>query len=226
MSELSFDHEQLLVRRGRRSGATMAVAIHSTALGPALGGLRLWHYESDGEGIADVLRLASGMTMKSAAAGLDLGGGKGVICSPASADTLSWTLRREMLLDFGDLVESLEGRYITAEDVGTGAEDMAAIAERTAHVTGLPQTGGGAGDPSPFTAIGVEAAMRACIDTRFGSRDLRGLGVVVVGLGHVGARLAMRMRAAGVRLIVADTDQRSRGFPSLELAKPNTGCPR
>lgn len=210
MTGADFDHEELVVRHGERSGATMAVAIHSTALGPALGGLRLWHYESDADGIADVLRLASGMTMKAAAAGLDLGGGKGLICSPATAATLSWTLRREMLLDFGDLVESLGGRYITAEDVGTSAEDMATVAERTAHVTGLPKSNGGAGDPSPFTAIGVEAAMRACVESRFGSRELRGLGAVVVGLGHVGARLAMRMRAAGARLVVSDTDPRKR----------------
>lgn len=210
VSVLGFDHEELVVRRGARSGATMAVAVHSTALGPALGGLRLWHYGCDDEGIADVLCLAAGMTMKAAAAGLDLGGGKGVICSPAPAETLSRVLRHEMLLDFGDLVESLGGRYITAEDVGTGAEDMAVIAERTAHVTGLPQSDGGTGDPSPFTAIGVEAAMRACIESRFGTRELRGMGAVVIGLGHVGARLAMRMRAAGAQLVVSDTDPRKR----------------
>ncbi len=188
----------------------MAIAVHSTALGPALGGLRLWHYGRDEDGIADVLRLASGMTMKAAAAGLDLGGGKGVICSPTPAAMLSLDLRREILLDFGDLVESLDGRYITAEDVGTDAHDMGVIAERTAHVTGLPQAGGGTGDPSPFTAIGVEAAMRACIESRFGTRELLGMGVVVIGLGHVGSRLAKRMRAAGARLVVSDTDPRKR----------------
>ncbi len=210
MSLTAFEHEELVVRSGKRSGATMAVAVHSTALGPALGGLRLWHYGRDEDGIADVLRLASGMTMKAAAAGLDLGGGKGVICSPAPAAMLSLDLRREILLDFGDLVESLGGRYITAEDVGIDADDMGVVAERTNHVTGLPQAGGGAGDPSPFTAIGVEAAMRACIEARFGTRELLGMGVVVIGLGHVGSRLAMRMRAAGARLVVSDTDPQKR----------------
>lgn len=205
-----FDHEELVVRTGRRSGAPMAVAVHSTALGPALGGLRLWRYVSVAEAVADVLRLASGMTLKAAAAGLDLGGGKGVICAPQTSSALSRSGRREMLLDFGDLVESLDGRYITAEDVGTGTEDMAAVAERTDHVTGLPQDAGGGGDPSPFTAIGVEAAVRACVESRFGTTDLRGLGVTIIGLGHVGSRLAMRLRAAGARLSVTDVDDGKR----------------
>src|SRR5215217_1931055 len=175
------EHEELVVRHGARSGVPMAVAIHSTVLGPALGGLRLWHYDTVGSAIDDVLRLAQGMTLKAAAAGLDLGGGKGVICSPGDPHSLSAMSRRDLMLDFGDLVESLEGRYITAEDVGTGTSDMVTIAQRTSHVTGLPD---GAGDPSPFTAIGVESAMRAC----------------------VGARLAKRLRAAGVRLEICDVD--------------------
>jgi len=197
------EHEELVVRHGARSGVPMAVAIHSTVLGPALGGLRLWHYDTVGSAIDDVLRLAQGMTLKAAAAGLDLGGGKGVICSPGDPHSLSAMSRRDLMLDFGDLVESLEGRYITAEDVGTGTSDMVTIAQRTSHVTGLPD---GAGDPSPFTAIGVESAMRACVEARFGSTELRGLGVVVIGLGHVGARLAKRLRAAGVRLEICDVD--------------------
>lgn len=203
-----FEHEELVVRTGRRSGAPMAVAVHSTALGPSLGGLRLWHYDSTAAAVSDVLRLAKGMTLKAAAAGLDLGGGKGVICARSSA--LSPAGRRELLLDFGDLVESLDGRYITAEDVGTGTDDMEAIAERTEHVTGLPQAAGGGGDPSPFTAIGVEAAMRACVESRLGTADLRGLGVTIIGLGHVGSRLAMRLRTAGARLSVCDVDDRKR----------------
>lgn len=205
-SGLGFGHEELIVRTGARSGAEMAIAVHSTALGPALGGLRLWPYETTAEALDDVLRLAAGMTMKAAAAGLDLGGGKGVIRAPAPGDTLSRSRRRQMLLDFGDLVESLDGRYITAEDVGTGTDDMLAIAERTTHVSGLPDANGGVGDPSPFTAIGVEGAIRACVEARFGSPDLRGLAIVVIGLGHVGARLAMRLATAGARLSVTDTD--------------------
>ena len=207
-----FEHEELVVRTGERSGVPMAVAIHSTALGPALGGLRLWRYDSTAEAVGDVLRLARGMTMKAAAAGLDLGGGKGVICAPARSPELSAARRRAMLRDFGDLVDSLDGRYITAEDVGTGADDMVTIAERTEHVTGLPESAGGSGDPSPFTAMGVEAAMRACVESRFGTTELEGLEVTVVGLGHVGSRLAARLRTAGARLSVSDLDERKRGL--------------
>ena len=203
-------HEQLVVRRGRRSGATVVVAIHSTALGPALGGARMWAYESSELAIEDALRLAQGMTLKAAAAGLELGGGKGVICSPSPTAALDPVRRREMLLDFGDLVASLEGSYVTAEDVGTGPQDMVTIAERTDHVTGLPPELGGSGDPSPFTALGVEAAIRACVAHRYGDRDLHGLHVVVVGLGHVGARLAQLLAVAGARLTLADIDPAKR----------------
>jgi len=199
-----FEHEELVVRRGPRSGCSAVVAVHSTALGPALGGLRLWRYPATIDGARDALRLARGMTLKAAAAGLDLGGGKGVICAPAGF-VASGEQRRAMLLDFGDLVESLEGRYITAEDVGTCPQDMVTIAQRTEHVTGLPPEHGGSGDPSPFTALGVEAALRACVRERFGARELAGLLVVVVGLGHVGEQLARRLRDAGARVLAADT---------------------
>src|SRR5919204_2268826 len=148
------DHEELLTRQGRRSGLQLVVAVHSTALGPALGGCRMWRYRRARDGIDDALRLAGAMTLKAAAAGLDLGGGKGVICLANGLPTAEQ--RRDVLLDFADAVESLQGRYITAEDVGTNAEDMAVIAERTEHVVGLPEALGGSGDPSPITARGVE----------------------------------------------------------------------
>jgi leucine dehydrogenase len=200
---ISFEHEEVVVRRGERSGCCVAAAIHSTALGPALGGLRLWHYPATGDAVADALRLARGMTMKAAAAGLDLGGGKGVIAAP-SARPPSGRERAAMLHDFGDLVESLGGRYITAEDVGVSPEDIAEIATRTAHVTGLPHDHGGSGDPSPFTAAGVEAAMRACVRDRFGTPDLAGLSVCVVGLGHVGTQLAARLTEHGAEVTASD----------------------
>jgi leucine dehydrogenase len=199
---VEFEHEELVVRRGPRSGVDCIVAIHSTALGPALGGLRMWCYPETADGARDALRLAAGMTYKAAAAGLDLGGGKGVICVPPEG--LRGERRRAALLDFGDLVESLDGRYITAEDVGIGPADLVVIQERTAHLTGLPADKGGTGDPSPFTAIGVEAAIRACVWARYGDRDLRGRTVAVVGLGHVGAALADRLAEAGCRLLVSD----------------------
>ncbi len=201
---VAYDHEELAVRRGPRSGLDTVAAIHSTALGPALGGVRLWHYPSTEDGVRDALRLAAGMTSKAAAAGLDLGGGKGVICAPAGG--LRGELRRAALLDFGDLVDSLGGRYITAEDVGISPGDLVAIGERTDYLTGMPTERGGTGDPSPFTAIGVDAAIRACLGARFGDPTAAGRTVAVIGLGHVGAALARRLAATGCELIVSDID--------------------
>ncbi len=199
------EHEEVVVRTGPRSGRLLVVAIHSTRLGPALGGARMWHYPEPRDAVADARRLAAAMTMKAAAAGLDLGGGKGVLVAPAGPPP-DGALRRAMLLDFGDLVDSLGGDYVTAEDVGTGAADMAVIAERTAHVTGLDAACGGSGDPSPVTALGVVSAIRACAAHRFGNPGLRGLSVCVVGLGHVGARVAAQLAAAGAELTVSDLD--------------------
>jgi leucine dehydrogenase len=210
---VSFDHEELVVRKGPRSGRYVIVAIHSTTLGPALGGVRLWHYEATIDGVRDALRLARGMTFKAAAAGLELGGGKGVICAPGGAPPAGQD-RRALLLDFGDLVASLRGRYITAEDVGITAEDLVVISERTSHLTGMPPDHGGSGDPSPFTALGVEAAMRACATERFGSSDLSGRRIVIAGLGHVGSNLARRLAHAGAELGVSDIDPARRGLAS------------
>jgi leucine dehydrogenase len=209
------DHEELVVRRGRRSGLAMAVAVHSTALGPALGGVRVWRYATADDAVRDALRLARGMTHKAAAAGLELGGGKGVICAPPDR---AWRNggpgieRRAVMHDFGELVDSLDGRYITAEDVGVGAEDIATIAERTPHAVGLPEAGGGAGDPSPYTARGVLSALRACVAHEFGSGDLSGLEVVVVGAGHCGERLARLLAAEGAELLIADVDPAKRAL--------------
>jgi leucine dehydrogenase len=210
VAPVQLEHEDLVVHRGQRSDLYMAVAIHSTALGPALGGVRLWHYGEVIEGVRDALRLAHGMTYKAAVAGLDLGGGKGVICAPSGPPDAE--RRRAMLLDFGDLVESLGGRYITAEDVGMTPADLAVIAERTAHVTGLDAARGGSGDPSPFTAMGLEAAMHACARERFGSPELRGLRIGIAGLGHVGANLARRLADAGAVLVVSDINPAKRAI--------------
>ena len=197
----------------------VVVAVHSTALGPALGGAAdLALPATADDGIRDALRLAAGMTLKAAAAELDLGGGKGVICAPAGG--LEGERRRAALLDFGDLVESLDGRYITAEDVGTAPADLVAISERTEHVTGLPPARGGSGDPSPFTAIGVAAAIRACARERFGAGELAGLSVCVVGLGHVGAELA---RLLARRRLRAD---RLRHRPGQARAGRRASAPR
>ena len=206
---VDFEHESLVIRRGRRSGQHVIVAIHSTALGPALGGVRLWRYAAAIDGVRDAMRLARGMTFKAAASGIDLGGGKGVICAPLGA-TPTGCERRDLLLDFADLVQSLEGSYVTAEDVGISPADLVVIRERTDHVTGLPPEQGGSGDPSPFTALGVEAAMRACASDRFGSAELAGRRIVIAGLGHVGAKLARRLVASGVELAVSDIDPAKR----------------
>ena len=205
----TLDHEDVIVRRGRRSGLYTFVAVHSTLRGPSLGGCRMWGYHDSREALRDVLRLSRAMTYKSAVADLPLGGGKGVIMIAPGA-SLSSERRTAALLDFGDAVQSLAGRYITAEDVGTSSRDMRLIAERTRHVAGLPRRLGGSGDPSPFTALGVEAAIRACCERVFGSSSLRGRSVAVVGLGHVGSRVAKRCARAGARLVVSDIDPRKR----------------
>lgn len=204
-------YEDLRVLSGPRSDATIAIAVHSTALGPALGGVRMWHYDSAAHGVADALRLARAMTYKAAAAGLDLGGGKGVICAPTLERPVG-ELRRRMLLDFGDAIQSLEGRYVTAEDVGTGAADMVVIAERTAHVVGLPTERGGSGDPSPLTARGVLAAIGACLEHRFGNASVSGIRICVVGVGNVGSRLARMLAGAGAELAISDIDPARRAL--------------
>jgi leucine dehydrogenase len=202
-------HEEVVVKHGRRSGIYVVIAIHSTVLGPALGGLRLWRYAALGDAIADALRLSDAMTYKAAAAGLDLGGGKAVLCLPPEGELLP-DQRRDLMLDVGDIIESLDGRYVTAEDVGTGTDDMSIIRERTEYVMGLPIDSGGSGDPSPITARGVEAAIRASAEHRYGSDDLAGRRVTVVGLGHVGSRLAERLASDGADLGISDIDPAKR----------------
>jgi leucine dehydrogenase len=200
------EHEEVLVRRGRRSGLYTIVAVHSTARGAALGGCRMWTYDDARAAVRDALRLSRGMTYKSAVAGLRLGGGKGVIVLPPGTAPPAGRRRRDVLLDFGETVEVLQGRYITAEDVGTATRDMVVISEATQHVTGLPRSRGGSGDPSPFTALGVESAVLATCERTFGSASLKGRSVAVVGLGHVGLPLARRLARRGAKLVVADID--------------------
>jgi leucine dehydrogenase len=169
----------------------------------------MWSYDDSRDALRDVLRLSRAMTYKMAVADLPLGGGKGVIMvSPHTQ--LSSERRHHALLDFADTVATLQGRYITAEDVGTSSRDMSVIAERTKHVAGLARSRGGSGDPSPLTALGVEHAIRACCERVFGSDSLRGRMVSVIGLGHVGSRLAKRCARAGAQLKLADVDANKR----------------
>jgi leucine dehydrogenase len=199
------------MRRGVRSGLFTFVAVHSTVRGPSLGGCRMWHYDDAREALQDALRLSRAMTFKSAVADLPLGGGKGVIMAPAG---LTPRLRRAALLDFADTVDALRGAYIAAEDVGTSSRDMSLLATQTGHVAGLARARGGSGDPSPSTALGVEAAIRACCARAFGSDSLSGRTVCVIGLGHVGARVARRCARAGARLVVSDVDTSKRELAS------------
>ena len=187
------------------------VAVHSTVRGPSLGGCRMWSYDDSRAALRDAMRLSRAMTLKAAVADLGLGGGKGVIMTPAGAP-LAPRQRRDALLDFADTVESLDGRYVTAEDVGTSSRDMSLIAQRTKHVAGLARSRGGSGDPSPLTALGVEAAIEASCERAYADGSLAGRAICVIGLGHVGSRVAKRCARAGARLIVADMDERKRGL--------------
>ena len=205
------------MRRGRRSRCFTIVAIHSTARGPALGGCRMWHYRDSRAAVRDALRLSQAMTFKSAVAGLPLGGGKGVIMAPdpAGAGTprsRGRSRRADALRDFGDTVEALGGSYITAEDVGTSARDMQVIASVTSHVTGLSRRNGGSGDPSPWTALGVESAIRVSCERVFGTDALEGRTIAISGLGNVGGRVATACAKAGATLLVTDIDPRKRAL--------------
>jgi leucine dehydrogenase len=205
---VTLEHEELLVRRGPRSGLYCIVAVHSTVRGPGLGGCRMWSYADSRAAIADALRLSRAMTYKAAVAELPLGGGKGVIMLRDGPP--KGRARTAVLLDFADTVDAVSGRYITAEDVGTSARDMTVIARGTSHVSGLARARGGSGDPSPWTAVGVEAAVLASVERVHGGTSLKGRSAAVVGLGSVGLRLAQLLAKRGAKLIVADIDKRKR----------------
>jgi leucine dehydrogenase len=195
------EHEEVRIRRGPRSGVPIVVAVHSTKLGQALGGCRLAAYPHWTDGLNDALRLSAAMTDKCAVAGLPNGGGKTVACLPA-ADVV----RRDVLHDVGDVIESFGGSYATGPDVGTGPEDMVTIAERTPHVFCRPSEAGGSGDSSGHTADGVLAALKAVCEAVFGSSDLAGRSFAVIGLGRVGGRLLRDLAAADAELVATDVD--------------------
>src|SRR6185295_8007365 len=178
------------------------VAIHDTRLGPALGGCRFLPYAAEEDALVDALRLARGMTYKAALADLPHGGGKSVLIRPVNPHFD----RAALFLAFGRFVEDLGGHYITAEDSGTGLEDMEIIRTTTRHVTGVDTAHGGSGDPSPFTALGVRRGIEACVKVRLGRSSLEGIHVAVQGVGHVGYHLCKELSAAGARLSVADVD--------------------
>lgn len=206
-------HERVTMVAGARTGLPLVVAVHSTALGQAVGGCRLWHYESWLQGVDDALRLSSAMTLKTALSGLPLGGGKSVIALPVAFE-LTPALRRDVMLDLGDVIESLDGVYGVGEDVGTTAEDMLVVSERTSHAYGLPVANGGMGETSEPTAVGVHESLKVTAEHLWGSPDLSGRHVTVIGLGQVGRRLAERLVADGAKVTATDIDpaKRELGF--------------
>lgn len=197
----TYDYGEVHVFRDQASSLRAIVAIHDTRLGPALGGCRFLHYERDEAALIDALRLARGMTYKAALADIEHGGGKSVLLKPRGHFDRSALLRA-----FGRFVDSLAGHYITAEDSGTGLEDMEVIRTVTKHVTGVSPQHGGSGDPSPFTALGVRRGIEACAKAKLGRNDLSGLHIAVQGVGHVGYHLCRELHDKGVKLTVADVD--------------------
>ncbi|MCF2874337.1 MULTISPECIES: Glu/Leu/Phe/Val family dehydrogenase [unclassified Tenacibaculum] len=201
--QLSFDnHEQIVFCNDEDTGLKAIIGIHNTTLGPALGGTRMWQYKSEWEALNDVLRLSRGMTYKSAITGLNLGGGKAVIIGDAKTQKNDALMRK-----FGEYVNSLSGKYITAEDVGMETRDMDIIREVTPHVTGVSEAIGGSGNPSPVTAYGVYMGMKAASKYKFGSENLDGKKVLVQGVGHVGETLVKHITDEGAQVILNDINE-------------------
>lgn len=212
-AEPDFDaHECVQLVHDRASGLTAIIAIHSTHLGPAAGGTRFWHYADPAGAMRDALRLSRGMSYKNAMAGLPMGGGKAVILADANS-----TKTPEMLAAFGDAVDALGGRYITAEDVGITEADMVAVSQRTAYVSGLPVAGEGSagGDPGPFTAMGIYHGIKAAVRHKLGKDGLAGVHIALQGTGSVGGGVARLLAKDGAKLTLADINaERAAGLAS------------
>jgi leucine dehydrogenase len=196
------EHEEVVFCHDPDVGLKAIIAIHNTALGPALGGTRMWNYKTEEDALTDVLRLSKGMTYKAACAGLNLGGGKAVIIGDPKTQKTEGMFRA-----FGQFVNSLNGKYITAEDVGTSVNDMEYIFMETPWVTGIPKDFGGSGDPSPYTAHGVLMGIKASAKWKLGTDNLKGMRVVVQGLGNVGTNLVKYLVEEGADVTVSDIDQ-------------------
>jgi len=202
--QISFDgHEQIVFCNDEDTGLKAIIGIHNTVLGPALGGTRMWTYASEWEALNDVLRLSRGMTYKSAITGLNLGGGKAVIIGDAKTQKNDDLMRK-----FGQFVDSLGGKYITAEDVGMETRDMDIIREVTPHVTGISESKGGSGNPSPVTAYGVYMGMKAASKYKFGTEKLEGKKILVQGIGHVGETLVKHITDEGAQVIINDINEK------------------
>jgi leucine dehydrogenase len=197
-----YDYGEVHFKLDKSTHLRAIVAIHDSRMGPALGGCRFIEYDSDEAALTDALRLARGMTYKAALAGLAHGGGKSVIVKPKRHFD-----RVALFRAFGRFIEDLRGHYITAEDSGTGLEDMEIIRTQTKNVTGIDPSHGGSGDPSPFTALGVRRGIEACVKFKLGKPDLKDVHVAVQGVGHVGYHLCKELHAQGAKLTVADVDK-------------------
>ena len=201
--QLSFDnHEQIVFCNDKDTGLKAIIGIHNSVLGPALGGTRMWNYANEWEALNDVLRLSRGMTYKSAITGLDLGGGKAVIIGDAKTQKTP-----ELMRKFGEFVHSLSGRYITAEDVGMETKDMDIVNDVTPYVTGISESRGGSGNPSPVTALGVYMGMKAAAKYKFGSDNLEEKKVLVQGIGHVGETLVDYLTKEGALVQISDINE-------------------
>lgn len=211
----SFDaHEGVHLFHDEASGLRAIIAVHSTRLGPAAGGCRMWNYSGGEAMLRDALRLSQGMSFKNAMAGLDLGGGKAVIWGNSRTDKSP-----EMFRAFGRAIESLQGAYYTAEDVGISPEDMAFVAQETRYVAGLDSGEAASGDPSPVTARGIYRGILECIKRTHNTDTVHGLTVALQGVGHVGGHVARMLAADGARLKIADVDQ-----AALEETSKSTGA--
>ena len=215
----SLGYGELHFGRDPQAGLRTIVALHSTRLGPAIGGCRVRAYPTEAAAIEDVTRLGQGMTYKAALARLPHGGAKSVLIAPPELGTPAFTAERraEMFRAFGRFVDGLNGRYYTAEDSGTSASDMDVIRGVTKYVLGASAERGGSGDPSPFTALGVRRGIEACAHAILGRADLKGLHVAVQGVGHVGTYLARELHQAGARLTISDVDPARRAAIATEL---------
>lgn len=197
-----FGHQKVVFCKDEDTGLRAIIAIHDTTLGPAVGGTRMWAYETEAEALNDVLRLSQAMTYKAAITGLNLGGGKGVIIGDSRIDKTEALMRR-----YGRFIENLNGSFITAEEVGTGPKDMEYIRMETKYVTGVPESIGGSGDPSPVTAKGVFLGIKACVKELYGTDSLAGRSVAVQGTGHVGEHLVGLLRDENAKVYVSDINE-------------------
>jgi leucine dehydrogenase len=213
-------HELVQVVHDRASGLTAIIAVHSTYCGPSAGGTRFWHYNDPAAAMRDCLRLSRGMSYKNAMAGLPMGGGKAVILADEQR-----TKTPGMLAAFGDAVEALGGRYVTAEDVGITEADMVAVAQRTVHVSGLPVAGEGSagGDPGPFTAYGIYCGIKAAVRHKLGKDSLAGAHIAVQGTGSVGGGVARLLARDGAKLTLADINAERAGTLAAELGAVAVG---